>query len=239
MLNKLDYVKLHGYEFHLVTHVVDKSLPKLCAPSRQCCTALAFSGYWTASTEAKLLLQVSHAGQRLLAVPICSTHPFRLAYAWHEAWLQTAALCMLHNACKAFRGSLHRYTKIGLLRKLLRETSRERAEWILWLDADTLLEELAFQLPFSAYDGKNFIAWGNADYLWAGDQFHGPQCRCLKILALPCGDTDTGPYPSPTSSSTQTLTLPEGNATCCACALVTSGRRLTDGPHDMGHVFCC
>ena len=66
-----------------------------------------------------------------------------------------------------------RYTKIGLLRKLLRETSRERAEWILWLDADTLLEELAFQLPMSAYDGKNFIAWGNADYLWAGDQFHG------------------------------------------------------------------
>ena len=31
VLNKLDYVKLHGYEFHLVTHVVDKSLPKLCA----------------------------------------------------------------------------------------------------------------------------------------------------------------------------------------------------------------
>ena len=75
-----------------------------------------------------------------------------------------------------------RYTKIGLLRKLLRETSRERAEWILWLDADTLLEELAFQLPMSAYDGKNFIAWGNADYLWAGDQFHGEHAG----LSLPC-----------------------------------------------------
>ena len=34
VLNKLDYVKLHGYEFHLVTHVVDKSLPELCAKSR-------------------------------------------------------------------------------------------------------------------------------------------------------------------------------------------------------------
>ena len=34
VLNKLDYVKLHGYEFHLVTHVVDKSLPKLCGLSR-------------------------------------------------------------------------------------------------------------------------------------------------------------------------------------------------------------
>ena len=75
-----------------------------------------------------------------------------------------------------------RYTKIGLLRKLLRETSRERAEWILWLDADTLLEDMAFQLPMSAYDGKNFIAWGNADYLWAGDQFHG-ECASRNIVA--------------------------------------------------------
>lgn len=71
------------------------------------------------------------------------------------------------------RPLLRRYTKIGLLRKLLRETSRERAEWILWLDADTLLEEMAFQIPFHAYRGKSFVAWGNADYLWAGDQFHG------------------------------------------------------------------
>ena len=62
---------------------------------------------------------------------------------------------------------------MGLLRKLLRETSRERAEWILWLDADTLIEEMAFQIPFHAYRGKSFVAWGNADYLWAGDQFHG------------------------------------------------------------------
>lgn len=66
-----------------------------------------------------------------------------------------------------------RYTKIGLLRKLLKETSRERAEWILWLDADTLIEEMAFQIPFHAYRTKSFVAWGNADYLWAGDQFHG------------------------------------------------------------------
>ena len=31
IMNKLDYVKLHGYELHLYTRVVDKSLPKLCA----------------------------------------------------------------------------------------------------------------------------------------------------------------------------------------------------------------
>ena len=68
---------------------------------------------------------------------------------------------------------------MGLLRKLLRETSRERAEWILWLDADTLIEEMAFQIPFHAYRGKSFVAWGNADYLWAGDQFHGALLKSM------------------------------------------------------------
>jgi hypothetical protein len=29
---------------------------------------------------------------------------------------------------------------VGLLRKLLAETSRERAEWIIWIDADTLIQ---------------------------------------------------------------------------------------------------
>lgn len=30
MLVQMDYVRLHGYEFHLFTSVVDKSLTKLC-----------------------------------------------------------------------------------------------------------------------------------------------------------------------------------------------------------------
>lgn len=37
-------------------------------------------------------------------------------------------------------GDVSRYSKVGLLRKLLAETSRERAEWILWIDADTLIQ---------------------------------------------------------------------------------------------------
>jgi len=36
VMNKLDYVKLHGYEFHLATRVIDKSLPKLCALRPPC-----------------------------------------------------------------------------------------------------------------------------------------------------------------------------------------------------------
>jgi len=156
VMNKLDYVKLHGYEFHLATRVIDKSLPKLCAPRLCiCCKPIMH----TASS---------------------AHHPL-----WDDASFKTDTWTSCVNLVEQHRGPgaasdtanscchASRYTKIGLLRKLLRETSRERAEWILWLDADTLLEELAFQLPMSAYDSKNFIAWGNADYLWAGDQFHG------------------------------------------------------------------
>ena len=32
---QIDYARMHGYEFHLYTHVVDKSLPKLCAISQK------------------------------------------------------------------------------------------------------------------------------------------------------------------------------------------------------------
>lgn len=35
---------------------------------------------------------------------------------------------------------------MGLLRKLLAETSRDRAEWIIWVDADTIIQA-RFKLP--------------------------------------------------------------------------------------------
>lgn len=94
ILNKIDYARVHGYEFHLSTHIVDKSLGKL-------------------------------------------------------------------------------YSKIGLLRQLLSEATRDRAEWILWIDADTIIMDLPFQIPFHLYEGRSFIAWGYEDYLLAGNQRHG------------------------------------------------------------------
>jgi hypothetical protein len=37
---------------------------------------------------------------------------------------------------------------VGLLRKLLAETSRDRAEWIIWVDADTIIQ-VRLQLPMN------------------------------------------------------------------------------------------
>ena len=87
-----------------------------------------------------------------------------------------------------------------------RDEPRARGVDLLWLDADTLLEEMAFQLPFSAYDGKNFIAWGNADYLWAGDQFHG-ECASRNIVA----------------ESRDQPTKPAGALACCGASMCTLG----------------
>ena len=44
---------------------------------------------------------------------------------------------------------------------------------IMWIDADTIIMDLPFQLPFHLYKNKSFIAWGDQDYLLAGNQRHG------------------------------------------------------------------
>ena len=58
-----------------------------------------------------------------------STSPHRLAHVSLELITNLIVLC--------------RYSKVGLLRKLLAETSRERAEWIIWIDADTIIQASA------------------------------------------------------------------------------------------------
>ena len=92
--------------------------------------------------------------------PALSSTPF-----WQECESDTDGTADYHCS----------YTKIGIIRFLLDETTRERAEWILWIDADTIIEELAFQMPYHLYDHhkKNFVTWGVKDMLLRGDQRHG------------------------------------------------------------------
>lgn len=49
---------------------------------------------------------------------------------------------------------------------------------IVWIDADTIIMDLPFQMPFHLYKNKSFIAWGNEDYLLAGNQRHGANIVC-------------------------------------------------------------
>ncbi len=95
VLNKLDYVKLHGYEFHLVTHVIDKSLPKLCAPSQQCYTGPA-SEVAEDLHGCKLLLQASKRSATFVSRISSFNDPFHLAQSMRRGF---TAHSNLHSKC--------------------------------------------------------------------------------------------------------------------------------------------
>lgn len=38
----------------------------------------------------------------------------------------------------------------------------------MWIDMDAMIQNMAFQIPFDKYDGKDFVAWGT-DELIQGD----------------------------------------------------------------------
>ena len=64
---------------------------------------------------------------------------------------------------------------------------RERAEWILWLDMDMVLEDITFTFPLSTYAGKDLIMWGQPDWIMRGDNARGdlllPSLACLQCAS--------------------------------------------------------
>ena len=57
--------------------------------------------------------------------------------------------------------------------QLLKEIPRSRAEWIVWVDMDIIIDRMDFQIPVSAYDGKDFVIWGRRDKISEGDVLNG------------------------------------------------------------------
>ncbi len=74
-----------------------------------------------------------------------------------------------------------------MIRKLLNETSPEAAEWVWWMDADTLVADMALVPRFAEYEGYDLVVWGNRDKLMEGDMNAGasawPTC-CDVMLTL-------------------------------------------------------
>lgn len=64
------------------------------------------------------------------------------------------------------------YSKIALTRAVLAnesdlpENSLHRHEWLLWIDADALIVNMSFNIPFEKYDGKDFIVYGSENYIF-------------------------------------------------------------------------
>ena len=67
----------------------------------------------------------------------------------------------------------------------LNSIPRERAEWILWLDMDMVLENITFTLPLESYAGKDFILWGQPEWIMKGHNAKGGHQACLCSVTLP------------------------------------------------------
>ena len=49
----------------------------------------------------------------------------------------------------------------------------ERADWILWLDMDLLVDNMNFTFPIDKYAGKDMILHGDEDWIKKGDARRG------------------------------------------------------------------
>jgi hypothetical protein len=56
---------------------------------------------------------------------------------------------------------------------MLEEVPRERAEYILWLDMDLLVNNMAFVLPLESYKGADLVVHGNKELVMEGDPHYG------------------------------------------------------------------
>lgn len=60
-----------------------------------------------------------------------------------------------------------------MIRKMLNDTSRADAEWIWWIDVDTLMPDMALLPRFDAYDGADLVVWGNREKINEGNMNEG------------------------------------------------------------------
>lgn len=60
------------------------------------------------------------------------------------------------------------WNKVAVLQKVLKETPPERAPWILYMQPDTIIDDVAFTFPFEMYQDKHWVSVGNADSVMSG-----------------------------------------------------------------------
>lgn len=94
-------------------------------------------------------------------------------------------VCIFPDQC--IFGQLHFVISVMVLVQALASIPRERAEWIIWIDMDVILGDIAFTFPLTKqqYVGKDFVVWGNVDAVHAGDTYNGRSCKAFMQAA--CG----------------------------------------------------
>ena len=69
------------------------------------------------------------------------------------------------------------WNKETMIRKTLEETPATDAEWIMWVDIDTVMPDMAVLPRFEDYEGYNLVVWGNRDKIMEGDMNAGANLR--------------------------------------------------------------
>ncbi|KAK9903381.1 hypothetical protein WJX75_004474 [Coccomyxa subellipsoidea] len=73
------------------------------------------------------------------------------------------------------------WQKVAFIQKALEEISRERAEWIMWLDMDLLIDKMDFVMPLDTYGGKDLVMQGQAEYILQGEAEKGMNSGVLLL----------------------------------------------------------
>ena len=66
-----------------------------------------------------------------------------------------------------------------------------RAEWLLWLDMDMVLEDVTFALPLASYAGKDLVMWGQPEWIMKGHNAKGGGGCLLKLSSTLCDNANT------------------------------------------------
>lgn len=58
------------------------------------------------------------------------------------------------------------YNKISILYEVIvNESNKDRYDWIFWMDYDSLIYNMSFNIPFRRYRHYSFVSWGDWDRL--------------------------------------------------------------------------
>ena len=61
------------------------------------------------------------------------------------------------------------WNKETMILKTLHETDPAEAEWVMWLDIDTIIPDMAVVPRFDEYDGADLVVWGDREKLMEGN----------------------------------------------------------------------
>ncbi len=96
-----------------------------------------------------------------------------------------APLQTFHGKCtlqKHIGGPQGNWNKESMIRKVLADTPRSAAEWVLWLDVDTVLPHAGALPRWGEYEGRDLVVWGDAAQLDAGNMNRGASTTGSRLL---------------------------------------------------------